>query len=112
MIGLIIIVLLFLFVYLAVLRPQRRRRVAEAERLKSVAVGDEVITAGGIYGSVTGFEGDDLLVEIAPSLEVRVARRAIAAIVPPDEPDVSDDTTVPDGIEAPEPDGSYSEGPR
>ena len=124
MIPLIVIALLFLFVYLAVLRPQKRRRVEEAQRLQSLAVGDEVITAGGIYGSVTGFVDEDLLVEIAPSLQVRVARRAIAAIVPPDEADDEEPSELEEGaahgeiraaeageIRPAEPE-SYSEGPR
>jgi preprotein translocase subunit YajC len=39
------------------------------------------VTAGGLYGTVTRVGGDDVAVEVAPGVEVRVARRAVAAIV-------------------------------
>ena len=43
--------------------------------------GDEVLTAGGIYGEVTELQDDAVMVRIAPELEVRVARKAIGAVV-------------------------------
>ena len=52
-----------------------------------VDVGAQVVTAGGIYGEITSVEGDDVMLRIAPELEVRVARRAIGAIVQPEEPE-------------------------
>jgi preprotein translocase subunit YajC len=85
-IGLVLIVIALLFVYLALLRPQRRRQLAQTQMWQTLETGDEVVTAGGIYGEITGFEGDDVLVEIAPELKVRIARRAIAAVVARDEP--------------------------
>ena len=49
-------------------------------------MGDEILTAGGLYGHVRALgEEDDLVVEIAPGTEVRVARRAVAGIVPPED---------------------------
>ena len=57
-------------------------------------MGDEVLTAGGIYGEVTELHDEAVMVRIAPELEVRVARKAIGAVIPkeeaaePDEPDV------------------------
>ncbi len=85
MIGLVLIVVAGLFIYLVLLRPQRRARVDQARMLQELQLGDEVVTAGGIYGRITGFDGDDLMVEIAPGLEVKVARRAIGAVIPPEE---------------------------
>ncbi|MFN2628302.1 MAG: preprotein translocase subunit YajC [Gaiellaceae bacterium] len=80
-IGLVLIVIAFLFIYLALLRPQKRRQAEQAQMWQTLETGDEVVTAGGLYGEITGFRGDDVLVEIAPDLEVRIARRAIAAVV-------------------------------
>ena len=49
-------------------------------------MGDEILTAGGFYGVVREVgEDDDLVVEIAPGTDVRMARRAVAAIVPPED---------------------------
>jgi preprotein translocase subunit YajC len=83
--GYLLIIIAFIFIYLVLLRPQRRRQMEQARMLASLKEGDEVVTAGGLYGTITGFQDDDPLVEIAPELEVRVARRAIAAVTPPPE---------------------------
>jgi preprotein translocase subunit YajC len=81
--GLVLIVLALLFIYMVVLRPQRRRQVEQTRMWAQLEEGDEIVTAGGIYGTITGFDGDDLLVEIAPDLVVKVARRAVAGTVAP-----------------------------
>jgi preprotein translocase subunit YajC len=83
---LIIIVAMFVLLWLLLIRPQRQRQVAQRELIASVEVGDEILTAGGLYGHVRALgDEDDLVVEIAPGTEVRLARRAVAGIVPPDE---------------------------
>ena len=83
--GLILIVVAIFFIYVALVRPQRRKQDAQTEMWQQLEPGDEVVTAGGIYGHITGFRDDDVLVEIAPELEVRVARRAIAAVLGPED---------------------------
>jgi preprotein translocase subunit YajC len=83
--GYLLIIIAFIFIYLVLLRPQRRRQMEQARMLAALKEGDEVVTAGGLYGTITGFQDDDPLVEIAPGLEVRVARRAIAAVTTPDD---------------------------
>jgi preprotein translocase subunit YajC len=64
-----------------------------------------VLTAGGIYGEVTEVHDDDVIVRIAPQLEVRVARKAIGAVIPPAEPEVAADEPAPDEAPKPENDG-------
>jgi preprotein translocase subunit YajC len=81
--GLLVIVVAFAFLYFVLIRPQKRRQMQSQEMLRALAVGDEVVTAGGIYGRITALHEDDVNLEIAPSLEVRVARRAIGAVVAP-----------------------------
>jgi len=81
--GLLLILVAFGFLYFVLVRPQRRRQVQSRQMLDSLAVGDEVVTAGGIYGRVTELLDGDVMIEIAPSTSVRLARRAIGAIVPP-----------------------------
>lgn len=46
----------------------------------SVEPGDDVITAGGIHGTVREIEDDEIRLEIAPNVVVRLDRRAIAAV--------------------------------
>lgn len=97
---LIVIVAMFALLWLFLIMPQRRRSQAQRELIASVRVGDEILTVGGLYGHVRAIdEDDDLAVEIAPGTEVRVARRAVAAVVPPEEPELGEpeaDEEVPE----------------
>jgi preprotein translocase subunit YajC len=83
--GFLLIILLFVVGYLVLMRPQKRRQQAAQQMLDNLQVGDEVVTAGGIYGEVQEIRDEDVLVEIAPALTVRVARRAIGGVVPREE---------------------------
>ena len=88
--GLLLIVVAFAFLYFILVRPQKRRQQESQRMLSNIAAGDEVLTAGGIYGRVLVLEDDSLLVEIAPNIRVKVARRAIGAVIPPAEPDMEE----------------------
>ena len=81
--GLLLILLAIGFLYFVLIRPQKKRQLDAKSMLANLSVGDEVVTAGGIYGRVTELVDDDLMVEIAPQLQVKVARRAIGAVIPP-----------------------------
>jgi preprotein translocase subunit YajC len=103
--GLFLIVIAFLFLYFVLVRPQKRRQLDQQRMLNEIKVGDEVVTAGGIYGEVTevGDEGGDLMVRIAPQLEVRVARRAIAGVTPEVEETEAAELERPEEPEPPAP---------
>jgi preprotein translocase subunit YajC len=83
----LIIIVAFLLLWLIVVRPQRKRQNQQQQMLSELSVGDEVLTAGGIYGTVSRIEDDQVTVAIAPKTEVRVARRAIAAVTSEPEPE-------------------------
>ena len=83
---LIVIVAMFALLWVFLILPQRRRAQAQRELLASVQVGDEILTAGGVYGHVRAIDADDVLhVEIAPGTQIRVARRAVAARITPEQ---------------------------
>ena len=83
--GFIFVLLaMFAFLYLVMIRPQRQQQRRHAEMIQGLKAGDEIITVGGLYGDVTGVEDDRVTVEIAEDVEVEVAKRAIASIVPPE----------------------------
>ncbi len=90
---LILLVALLVLLWVLLIRPQRTRQRQQQELLGSVEVGDEILTVGGIYGIVQEIdEEDDLVVEIADGIHVRIARRAVAGVVKPeDEPDQSEE---------------------
>jgi preprotein translocase subunit YajC len=79
---LIIIGVLFASLWLFLIRPQRRRQVEQARLQNSIAAGDEILTAGGVYGTVRAIEDDVVELEIAPGTIVRLDRRAVAAVIP------------------------------
>jgi preprotein translocase subunit YajC len=80
-----ILVLLFVAMWLLVIRPQRARQKATQRTLEALSPGTEVLTAGGLYGVVRDVADDEIQVEIAPDTVVRVARRAIAAVIEDDD---------------------------
>jgi preprotein translocase subunit YajC len=82
--------------YFLLIRPQQRRARAQRDLISSVEVGDEIMTAGGILGTVTAMDDDDelLTVEVAPGTRIRVVKRAVSQrFVEEDEADeeVGDD---------------------
>ena len=89
--GFLIIVILFAAAWFVLAVPARRRRTAHAAMQDSVGIGSEVITAGGMHGIVLEIDDDDIVhLEVAPSVVVRIDRRAIAAVateveIEPDE---------------------------
>src|SRR5580765_4623266 len=81
------ILVLLALVWFMLIRPQRRRQQEAQRLLESIGVGKEIVTAGGLYGTVTSIEDDEVRVEIADGVEVRVAKRAVAGVVSEDEND-------------------------
>lgn len=86
-----IIIIAFLLLWLIVVRPQKKRQSQQRALLNDLKVGDEILTAGGLYGTVSRIDDDQVTVEIAPRVEVRVARRAIAGITTEPDDDVATD---------------------
>ena len=81
------ILVLLALVWFMLIRPQRRRQQEAQRLLQSIGVGKEIVTAGGLYGTVTAVEDDEVRVQIADGVEVRVAKRAVAGVVSEDEND-------------------------
>lgn len=82
---LIVMVLLLVVMYVLMIRPQRQRQREQQAMIDGASVGDDILTSGGIYGTITEAEGDDVVVEIADGLSVHMTRRGIAAVLPPEE---------------------------
>jgi preprotein translocase subunit YajC len=89
--GLVVIVVLFALFWLLVIRPNRRRQAEQTALIQNVQVGDEIVTAGGLFGHVKSVADDELLVEIAPGTNVRIARRAVGGIVGPEDDEDDED---------------------
>jgi preprotein translocase subunit YajC len=89
--------------YFLLLRPNRTRQRQQQTLLESLKVGDEVMTAGGIFGTLKAIdeEDDTVTVEIAPGTEVRMLRRGIAQrlVDEPEEEGGDDDGTEDQGFD-------------
>lgn len=82
--GLLILVAMFALLWVIFIMPQRKRIQAQRDLVQGVAVGDEIVTVGGLIGRIRKLEGDEeLRLEIAPGTEVRVSRRAVGAVLTP-----------------------------
>ncbi|HEY8727395.1 MAG TPA: preprotein translocase subunit YajC [Gaiellaceae bacterium] len=92
----IFILALLALMWFMLIRPQRRRQQDARRMLEQIGVGKEIVTAGGLYGRVTAVAGDEVRIEIADGVEVRIARRAVAAVVSEDEePEEETPATLP-----------------
>jgi preprotein translocase subunit YajC len=98
---LILLAAMFVLLWAFLIRPQRRKQQEQQQLLASVEPGDEILTVGGIYGIVTEIDDeDDLIVEIAEGIQVRIARRAVGGVVKPEEEDVEHEELEEDVDEA------------
>jgi preprotein translocase subunit YajC len=92
----IIVVYLLILVaafFLLVVRPQRRQMATHRALVSTLAPGDEIVTSGGILGTIRDLDEETVNLEVAPAVVIRVARGAIARRVvavddaPPDDAD-------------------------
>jgi preprotein translocase subunit YajC len=93
---LLFIVLLFGVMYFLMIRPQQKRRREAMQMQSTLAPGDQIVTIGGLHATVVAIDDDVVTVEIAPGVNVRYSRPAIARVVqrgetPDEEPAVPAD---------------------
>jgi preprotein translocase subunit YajC len=102
----IFFLVMLVILYLLLIRPQRQQAKRVQEMLQNLEVGDEVITAGGIYGEITDIDEERVQLEVDADVKIAVSRRAIASKVPPEEAaEMADEPEeAPEPKEAPEPD--------
>lgn len=75
-------VLIIVIFYFLIFRPQQKRVKQQREMLSALRRGDKVVTAGGIFGTISRIEGDnELHVEIAPNVVVKLNRGSITDVV-------------------------------
>jgi len=78
------LILVFVVMYLLILRPQSKKQKEREAMIKKVGKGDRVITTSGFYGNVVGVKGDDvLLMRFGDNRPFEVSRSAVAANLGP-----------------------------
>ncbi len=93
---LLLIVLVFVGFYFMLIRPQRRRQQQAQQQQRTVSPGARVRTTAGMYATVSAVDGDDVILEVAPGVDVRYMKRAIMEVIAPGEAEASDETAEDD----------------
>ena len=83
---LILILIVVVAFYFLMIRPQQRRKQQAAQKSSNVEPDARVRTTAGMYATVVDVDGDDVILEVAPGVEVRYMKRAIMEVVSPGEP--------------------------
>jgi len=73
--------LLFAAMYFLMIAPQRKKAKEHAKMLEALSTGDEVVTAGGIYGEITNKKDDRFVIRIAEGTKVEIGKAFIHALV-------------------------------
>jgi preprotein translocase subunit YajC len=75
--ALLVLAVTFALLWLLFILPQQRRVRAHQQLVAALHVGDEVVLSAGIHGRITELGPEDLMLEVAPDVELRVARQAV-----------------------------------
>ena len=80
LVNLVPLALLFVIFYVLLIRPQQQRQKQHQAVIAAVKKGDTVVTAGGKIGKVTKVDADEVEVEIAPNVRVRIVKSTLAEV--------------------------------
>lgn len=80
--GLLPMILMFVVLYFLMVRPQMKKAKEHKALIEALAVGDEVITNGGIAGKISSLGENFVKIEVASGVDISVQRPAIAAVLP------------------------------
>jgi|SRR5688572_7950187 preprotein translocase subunit YajC len=91
-VSLMPLVLIFVVFYFLLIRPQQQKMKIHRQMIENLKKGDQIVTAGGILGKITRVEAGDttVQVEIAPNVQVKVARHTITEIAGKPQPATND----------------------
>ncbi len=68
--------------YFLLIRPQQKKQKAHTELVSALQVGDEVMTAGGILGKITGVSEHYAVIQVSDSTEIKIQRASVSQVVP------------------------------
>jgi preprotein translocase subunit YajC len=88
------LVLVFVVFYFLLIRPQQQARKRHMDMVAALKKGDVVVTSGGMIGKVKSVQDDEVRVELAPNVDVRVVRGTIAEVRGKTEPAPANDSNA------------------
>lgn len=88
--SIVFLVLLLGVMYFILIRPQQRQMREQAARIRSLEAGMIVVTNSGIHGAIAEVEDKVIWLEVAPEVELKISKGAVAEIITDDDADDSD----------------------
>ena len=95
---LVILLVLMGALYAFMIVPQQRKMKAHQELLRNLEEGDVVVTNAGIHGAVAEVEDDVVWLEVAPEVELKVAKEAVTAVLRDEDDDEDDEDDEEDEL--------------
>jgi preprotein translocase subunit YajC len=80
--GMLPLVLMFVVLYFVMIRPQMKKQKEHRAMVDAIAKGDEVVTVGGVLGTVTKVGEGYIGLEVASGVEVEIQRSAVVQVLP------------------------------
>ena len=77
-------IIIFVAFYFLLIRPQQKKQKAHASLVSALKEGDEILTAGGILGKITGVSEHYVIVKISENTEVKMQKASVSQVVPKD----------------------------
>jgi preprotein translocase subunit YajC len=76
------LIIIFVIFYFLLIRPQMKRAKEHRKLVAELAVGDEVVTNGGLLGRITKVGESFVTVELAENVRIRIQKHAVASVMP------------------------------
>jgi preprotein translocase subunit YajC len=86
--ALIPFALVFVIFYLLIVMPQRNRQKKHMNMVEQLKPGDQIITSGGIYGTIMGVQPDRIELKVASNVKIDITKSAVAVIVKQQQPEI------------------------
>lgn len=80
--GMLPLVLMFVVLYFVMIRPQMKKQKEHRAMIDALAKGDEVVTSGGVLGTVSKISDNYIGLEVAQGVEVQIQRSAVVQVLP------------------------------
>lgn len=104
LVGLLPIIAIALIFWLLIIRPQTRRQRELVQMQSAISAGDEVLLSAGVFGTITAVDDTFLMVSVAPGVEIKVARGAVAQILRDEPADTATEPGEPEPTDTPDTD--------
>ncbi len=82
LLGFLPLIVIFVLFYFMLIRPQAKKQKEHRQMVEALAVGDEVVTAGGVLGKITELGEQFVTIEVADGVRLKVQRHTIGAVLP------------------------------